>query len=803
VASKLGTWLATLSPDQLAGILARRPDALAAPAPQTLGELAGRLQSRPSVSAALHGLPLPAVQLIEVLGSLGGPAVGRAELAATLGRDPEDPDLEATLRVLAMRALVWPDGPDLRMAGPLWSVFSYPLGLGPPAERLLSARTAQELRLMARALGAPTPSQKKQLVKTLAEVLQDEERVRAAVAGAPPGAGRLLREAAWGGPTVRSPGIIFGYAHSPDPDLDWALSRGLLVADGWQAAVMPAEVGRALRGPDWRPAFNPHPPQPPLSTVDPEAVAREAAAAAHSLVTQLSALLDLCAATPPALLKAGGVGTRELKRLARAVGTEEPAIRLLLELGYAAGLLAIAEQSLLPTEAYDRWRAAEPAERLVPVLRAWWQLPAAPLASRGLAGDPAPAALVRCPYGDALVQLRHELVRAVSELAPGSALAEAEPPTALVRWRTPLLLDGAEDPQDLLGAIWREANRLAVVARGALSPLGPPLVAGEPDRLAAIASMLLPAAVDAGLFQADLSVVVPGTPTARLAGLLDGVAVREARDGAAIWRFSAASVRSALDAGATAEELLAALRAASSTGALPQPLEYLVADVARRHGQVRARAVACVIRADEPALLAEIAAARALASLRLVRLAPTVLASTAPVAETLAALRAAGYAPVRESSDGTAVVERVPARRAPTARRSAPAPRRRRPEQPAPDPGELATALLAGPRPEDEPSAVPAQRRPGAVPADPDDPDSIISAFAPQLSTGEQRLLSYAVSHGTPVEIHYVNAEGSPSARVIEPLGVHGHLVEAWCHLRDEERVFALDRIEAVGPAPG
>ena len=98
---------------------------------------------------------------------------------------------------------------------------------------------------------------------------------------------------------------------------------------------------------------------------------------------------------------------------------------------------------------------------------------------------------------------------------------------------------------------------------------------------------------------------------------------------------------------------------------LPQPLEYLVTDVARRHGTLRARSVGCVLRADDPALLAEIAATKALATLRLSLLAPTVLASTLPLDRTLAALRAAGYAPVGEADDGAPVIERPTQRRAP------------------------------------------------------------------------------------------------------------------------------------------
>ena len=50
-------------------------------------------------------------------------------------------------------------------------------------------------------------------------------------------------------------------------------------------------------------------------------------------------------------------------------------------------------------------------------------------------------------------------------------------------------------------------------------------------------------------------------------------------------------------------------------------------------------------------------------ALGLTELAPTVYASALPVAETLAALRAAGYAPAGEHADGTIAFDRVPRHR--------------------------------------------------------------------------------------------------------------------------------------------
>src|SRR6266542_1475882 len=108
------------------------------------------------------------------------------------------------------------------------------------------------------------------------------------------------------------------------------------------------------------------------------------------------------------------------------------------------------------------------------------------------------------------------------------------------------------------------------------------------------------------------------------------------------------------------------------------------------------------------------------------------------------------------------------------------------------EPWRLAAALLATPGPEPEP---------GPAPPRDSDPQESIGYWAPQLTRFQVRLLAHALKHGSPVRIEYTNAQGTSSNRVIEPLDLDGHLLEAWCHLRDDERVFALDRIESVAPA--
>ena len=144
----------------------------------------------------------------------------------------------------------------------------------------------------------------------------------------------------------------------------------------------------------------------------------------------------------------------------------------------------------------------------------------------------------------------------------------------------------------------------------------------------------------------------------------------ESRGGATVHRFSEVSVRRALDLGWTADRLLSELAAASRTG-VPQPLDYLVRDVARRHGQARVGACAAYLRSDDPALLDRVERDRALGMLQWRRIAPTVLITPVPAPTVLDLLREEQYGPVVEGGDGGLELAAASARRT-TARPSAP-----------------------------------------------------------------------------------------------------------------------------------
>ncbi|MFC7755582.1 helicase-associated domain-containing protein [Tsukamurella soli] len=145
------------------------------------------------------------------------------------------------------------------------------------------------------------------------------------------------------------------------------------------------------------------------------------------------------------------------------------------------------------------------------------------------------------------------------------------------------------------------------------------------------------------------------------------VAELESAGGAAVHRVTEAALRRALDSGRSAAELHAFFAAHSSTP-VPQTLTYLVDDVARRHGQLRAGLAASFLRSDDPALIATVLASPAAAALALRAIAPTVVVCQAPLADLVTGLRAAGFAAAAEDSTGTVVDLRPPATRLPVAR---------------------------------------------------------------------------------------------------------------------------------------
>ncbi|MGP4043523.1 helicase-associated domain-containing protein [Streptomyces sp. 2A115] len=790
-----------------------------------MGELADRLQRPGSVALALPRLALPYLQVAEALAGLGVPAT-RDALANLLGvADAEgNRRLDTALEVLADHALVWPGGDGaLRMAAPLKGAWDAPLGLDPPLAELLAGVTSDALRGMLAALGAKPPGTKQQRLACLVDHHSDPRRVGALVDQAPAATRELLERLAKSGSRSQR-FIMFGSPESgPGREARWALERGLLVQDryGYGPSRMPAQVALALRGSGWHAPFEPVPPVARLQPVTSDEVEREAAAAVTAFAAQAGSVLSVCAAKPPARLKSGGIGVRELARIGKAAQCDETVLRIVLETAYAAGLLA-RDGDLVPvTEAYDAWAELEPGERIPLLLEAWWTLPLTPAQARDEEGKALPA-LAGAPPCNGCVQARQGLLTAAADLPADRGVRHApEDLGPLVAWHRPF---ADQLPQDgtPFATVVREGELLGVIARGALSGIGAALLADDADELSVSTRRLLPAATGTALFGADLTAVATGTPAVRLTTLLDSVADREAGGTASVWRFSPGSVRRALDAGRSADDIAADL-AAVAPGPLPQPLSYLISDTARRHGRVRIAPAACVIHGAEPALLAELTVHRKLAGLGLRQLAPTVLVSRTSLDKTLAALRAEGYAPVAEAADGTVRIEKAERRRAAA---SVPSPRsassrsaspgsasfrsaRGTPgtQRPAAARAELDRASAGGLRA----LAVKLRAAPPTSPeVDPDpdngipfgtDTEEIIACHASGLSLTDVRQLAHAVDVGGTITIEYVAASGSHTVRSLSDLDLDPPYLQAWCHLRNDERVFTISRIQSVMPA--
>ncbi|GII60157.1 hypothetical protein Skr01_02420 [Sphaerisporangium krabiense] len=783
-------WLTTLDEDRLGRVLAGRPDAIAAPWPRRLDTLARRLGDTFAVMEVMRGLPLPPLEILQACLVVGERATAD-ELARFLGVSTAE--VMPWLDGLYDRALAWPgrDG-RVHLASAVSRWWAAPCGLGEPLASYLDswAVDTEGLRRLSRALGLPAQGGRRQLMSRVTAALSNADALTGLLRDAPDGTVSLLDEFAWDGPVRGVVGDRFTLPGTPEK---WAGDHGLLFRPQWDIAEMPREVALALRGPDYRAPFTPEPPKLGTVAVSAESVDHAMCLAAPHAVDRAAALLENTDKTPLPLLKAGGVGVREVRRIVKESGCAEDEARLLLEVCAVARLLAWddAAGGLVPTKRFDAWRLEDAPARLRVLLAAWWRMERTSL--RRSAGR-YPTVLGDDPSGETVARIRRAVLTTLATLPEDAAVASVPELVQAVHWRAPLL--DRELLAECCPAVLHEARLLGLVDSDALTALGRALAAlgsaapgDEQDEsvphierdpgLVEASVHALAGAQRTALFGADLTAVVTGPPAAELAGLLDRAADRESQGAASVWRFSPASVRRALDSGYTADSLLEDLGAA---GTIPQPLTYLVRDVARRYGEVTVTTVGCIIQGADPALLAEIAAHRRLSRLGLRLLAPTVLAGAASAERTLAALRDAGYAPVPVDDTGSIAV-----RREPQGGRLILLPGGRVAEleepppfipDPPPDPREHARRLV---RTADE------QRPAGQTWA-------VIGRMATRLPTAQQSLLGFVVDRGVRA---LITLSDGLTATVS-----HGELrrgvLDAWCEEAGDYLEFPLHEIASV-----
>ena len=173
----------------------------------------------------------------------------------------------------------------------------------------------------------------------------------------------------------------------PPPPVRWLRDHGLLLPASPRTVVLPREVALHLRA--GRAHRAPEPVAPavaPLREYRPQAVDAAAAGQAFTALTTVEDLLAEWNEGGPAVLRAGGLSVRDLKRTATALDVAEPIAAFWLELAYAAGLLASdgeADERFAPTPEYDDWLELPPAERWAGLAVAWLAATRTP----GLVGD--------------------------------------------------------------------------------------------------------------------------------------------------------------------------------------------------------------------------------------------------------------------------------------------------------------------------------------------------------------------------------------------------------------------------------
>jgi hypothetical protein len=648
--------LATLSDADLEAVTANRPEAaeLRSRARSRLPQLATHLGQAYAIDRAACQLDRFHLRLLQLACVLGG----RLDREAAAAQGVSAGALEPAARELAHRGLAFPDpgAGGLVVPSEVQAAISYRRLIGAPLRPLLEAETAEELKRLAQAIGAPT-GRKAELVEAIVGRLSSPDFVRALLRQAPPESRRALE-------AIRRAGGMAGIyslreelgagVHEfrsawrrqrarDESGLVWLWSRGLVFRDRWEATVLvPAVVEVAVRGrafPSWETA-------PPELELAPVAFDRTPLA----LVEEVSRLIQSLMRTEMPMRKSGGIGARECRRLASETGLDEASVRRLLELAWCAGLLRVRveearsgrrrsrrdpadETRFLTVAAEGRaWAATEPAAAWFRIFDAW--------RGRGfrLVSEEVPAAA-----GD------DRVLRAIAEVPAGRG-ATVESLGRRLSW--------------LLPAVWPDDDSAAAavtVIRSVLATLGVSPATGavglsEAGRAACDGAgvekirALLPSGVETCVVQADMTVVVAGPPSVALGAGLARCADLGASGPARVYRLSEQSVARALNQGVSGEEIERFLDM-RSTGGLPGPVRELVRDLGRRHGRLRVGAPAVTIASDDPAVLAEALSSRAVRGLGARLLAPTVaVIEGRSQAQVVERLRKAGLLPAVEPS---------------------------------------------------------------------------------------------------------------------------------------------------------
>lgn len=588
-------YLRGLDDAALISIFSHRPD-LVTPVPPDIASLAVRASSAPSLARAVDALNKWQLQVLEVCAILDEPFSEKEVVALT------EKSALFVIPGLVERGLLYTDKDGLRTPTSLKEVLGNEIAaLGPASMAKLKLKKLDD---------APAASKK------------------------------VLDAMVWGPPR----GTI-GDIKKPGAGVQWLLEEGFLVPFNQQTVVLPKEVAIFLRGNQVHKELLTT--QPDVTGVQRDSRNVQLAAIANiaTFLRWTEEILNFWAQEPASALRSGGLGVRDLKEISLHLGVDEVCAAFIVEISYLSGLLTIdPDDRILPTHQFDIWLMQDAATRWQTLITAWYST------SRmsGLVGKEGSKNVA--PLGPELdrstAASTRRLILELLRDNPGIA-ADFDALMAAAQWLSPSRRSGGLQ-RDYVAWTLREAEWLGLTGQGVLSTYGAEFLAGA-DSISINTD--LPKAVDHILIQSDNTAIAPGPLEHEVAQEIALIADVESRGGATVFRFSEASIRRGLDHGRTGEEITEFLSKTSKTP-LPQPLEYLIADVAKKHGKLRVGNTASFIRCEDSTLITQILGDKRLEVLGLRKIAPEVLICVHEAAEAMTILRGCGYLPAGEDARG-------------------------------------------------------------------------------------------------------------------------------------------------------
>ena len=588
-------YLRALDDAALISMFNHRPD-LVTPVPPDMASLAVRASSAPSLARAVDALNKWQLQVLEVCAILPEPFSEKDVTALT------EKSALFVIPGLVERGLLYTDKDGLRTPTTLKEVLGNEIaGLGPASMSKLKLKKLDEV---------PAPSKK------------------------------VLDAMVWGPPRGAIADI-----KKPSVGVQWLLEEGFLIPFNQQTVVLPREVAIYLRGNTVHRELETSQPSVTGSKRDMRNVQLAAIANITTFLRWTEEVLNFWAQEPATALRSGGLGVRDLKELSLHLGVDESCTAFVAEVAYLSGLLTIdPDDKILPTHQFDIWLTQNASVK--------WQLLASAWLSTsrvsGLVGKEGSKNVA--PLGPELDRSSATTTRrlTLTLLQENSQIAvDIDSLFAAATWLAPAKRAGGLQKDYILWAM-REAEWLGITGQGVLSSYGADFLTGGDSTSV---DTDLPKAVDHILIQSDNTAIAPGPLEHEVAQELALIADVESRGGATVFRFSEGSIRRGLDHGRTGEEIAKFLAKTSKTP-MPQPLEYLIADVAKKHGKLRVGNTASFIRCEDSALITQILGDKRLDVLGLRKIAPEVLICGHDATEAMNILRSCGYLPAAEDSRG-------------------------------------------------------------------------------------------------------------------------------------------------------